>query len=59
MHLREACAEVMKDKEVTGQYPDGMNSSEILWHIRDKHGAEAFPYVSIIDVCDEMRSLYG
>ena len=60
MTLFEACREVMLDKSVTSKYRDvgGLQARDILAEIRIKHGADAFPLVSIIDICDEMRELY-
>ena len=59
MTLLDACREVMSDPEVTARYPDGLNSADVLTEIRGKHGADAFPLVSVIDVADEMRSFFG
>lgn len=49
----------MGDATVLARYPKGLNSREILAEIRQKHGSDAFPLVSVIDVANEMRSFYG
>lgn len=58
MTLLDACREVMADPDTKRYYPDGLNAAEILLEIRSRHGDDAFPLVSILDVCDEMRKLY-
>lgn len=57
--LRDCCIEVMNDREVVSRYPNGLDGNDILAEIRVKHGPDAFPYVSILDVCDEMTAVYG
>lgn len=59
MHLREACLEIMEDRVVRDKYPEGLMAKDILHEIRVKHGEDAFVYCSILDVCDEMKALYG
>lgn len=59
MTLLDACREVMSDPTMKGKYPDGLAAADILNEIRIKHGEDAFPYVSLIDVCDEMEAFYG
>jgi hypothetical protein len=41
------------------KYPNGMNAGDILTEVRAKYGADAYPYCTIIDVCDEMDAMYG
>ena len=57
--LRQACREVMADPEVRSRYPEGMTSGEVLAEIRHKKGDDAFPYVDILDVHDELTAIYG
>jgi hypothetical protein len=57
--LSEACQEVVADLEIRADYPEGLMAKDILFEIRVKHGPDAFPLVSIIDVCDEMEALYA
>jgi len=57
--LRQACKEVMEDREVRKRYPEGLDSADILREIRVKAGADVFPLVTILDVHDEMEALYG
>lgn len=59
MTLLDACREVMSDPDMRRYYPDGLDASDILKEIRARHGQDAFPLVSIIDVADEMRGFYG
>lgn len=59
MTLMDACREVMDDSELRAKYPKGLNSADILNEIRAKHGDNAFPLCSILDVHDEMEKLYG
>lgn len=48
----------MDDESIVACYPNGLDGNDILAEIRFKHGDGAFPYVSILDVIDEMRALY-
>ena len=59
MTLLDACREVMRDHSMGAKYPKGLNAADVLTEIRAKHGADAFPLVSVIDVADEMRSFFG
>lgn len=59
MTLLDACREVMADRDVLARYPKGVNAADVLTEIRAKHGTDAFPLVSVIDVADEMRSFFG
>jgi len=55
--LTEACREVMRDSSLRSKYPEGPTSVQILDEIRLKHGADAFPLCTWIDVHDEMTKL--
>lgn len=57
--LLDACRSVMSEPDVMRRYPYGLTPREILKEIRARHGADAFPFVSTIDVAEEMRSFYG
>lgn len=60
MTLLDAVRDVMSDKSVTSQYPkEGLNAADVLKEIRIKYGDDAFPYVSVIDVADELQAFYG
>ena len=61
MTLLDACREVMgQPKEhLNREYPEGLSAADVLFEIRLRFGADAFPLVSVIDVADEMRSFYG
>lgn len=57
--MLDACREVMRDEAVTARYPKGLNSADVLKEIRAKHGDDAFPLCTVIDVADEMRAFFG
>ena len=59
MTLLDACREGMRDPSMGAKYPEGLNAADVLTEIRAKHGSDAFPLVSVIDVADEMRSFFG
>lgn len=58
MILRHACYNALFDNPgAKDRFPDGMTAADILGEIRRVHGKDAFPYVSILDVCDTMNEL--
>jgi hypothetical protein len=57
--LLDACRTIMSNGEMMARYPKGLSSADVLTEIRSKWGAFAFPFVTVIDVADEMRSFYG
>ena len=59
MSLLDACREVMRDESVTARYPRGLNAADVLTEIRRKHGNDAFPLCTVLDVADEMRAFFG
>lgn len=59
MTLLDACREVMRDHTVMARYPDGLSAGDVLTEIRTKHGDDAFPLVSVIDVANEMQRFFG
>lgn len=58
MTLLDACREVMSDKALMAKYPEGLDGNDVLAEIRVKHPG-AFPWVSVLDVVNEMRKFYG
>lgn len=57
--LTEAIASVMSDPEFQDAHPDGANAGDVLEGIRSKFGTSAFPLVTVIDVADGLREIYG
>jgi hypothetical protein len=51
--LGAACVEVMESAT------EPMDASMILAAIRNRYGQHAFHLCTILDVCDEMESIYG
>lgn len=56
--LHDACRAVMEDRDAHARHPEGMDAKDILTEIRTKD-PEAFPLISILDVIDCMREMYG
>lgn len=57
--LLDAIREVMSDPDIRVRYPEGLDSGEVLAEVRTRFGDDAFPYVTVIDVADDLRSFYG
>lgn len=59
MTLLDACREVMRDPSIKAKYPEGLLSYDVLAEIRMRHGDDAFPLCTVIDVANEMRAFFG
>ena len=57
--LGEAVRGVMKDDEVRARYPEGLTAGDVLTEIRHKHGGDAFPLCTWLDVHEELSGFYG
>lgn len=56
--LSDAVREVMQDPEMQRKYPQGLNAVDVLTEIRAREPG-AFPLCTVIDVADELQSIYG